>query len=66
VKELTQERRRIVRQSRFVERAIHQCNPSIPRRFVDRKRRMTHPQTWMPALLDVPWRAAEAPDQEIA
>ena len=54
------------RQFGFFKSTIHELHPSITRCLADGKRRMTHSQSRMAALLDVVLRSAETENQEVA
>lgn len=66
VEELAQERGHVRRQCGVAERRVHELEPAVARACVDRKRHVPHPQTWVPALLDVALGPTEAADQEVA
>src|SRR4029079_9326209 len=66
VEEFTQKGVNVRRQLDLVERIRHQLQPALAGGGVHRKGHMTHPQTWVAALLDVSLRSAEPADEEVA
>ena len=65
MEELAQHRCGFVGQRRFVQRTVHQLDPSIPRRLIQLERHVTHAQPRMAALLFIPPWTTEPADQEI-
>ena len=64
--EVLQELLHFVRKCRLIKSSIHQLNPAVARGLIDRKRRVTHSQPGMAALLDIGWRSPESINQKIA
>lgn len=65
MKELAQLHRHVVWKGHLVERAVHERDPAIACRVVDRERHVAHTQSRMSALLEVARRSAESADHEI-
>src|SRR6185437_3922138 len=66
IEKTTQHRVCFRRQSRFIERVVHQLQPAVARGLVNLKRQVAHAKPGMAAFFDVSRRASEAANQKHA